>query len=94
MKKYIVSTAPSLVGIAGVSVISNAISFGWYAEGERTGLVLKDHAIILIAAGIGLLAAGYFIRQYASRISALEEQLALLHKNMANQSAHLPLASG
>jgi hypothetical protein len=68
------------VALAGGIAVSQAISFGWYSEGAIVGSVLRNHAVILFVAGIGLLAAGYFMRQSSSRISALEAQLVLLQQ--------------
>jgi hypothetical protein len=80
MKNPLASFPQFFVALAGVIAVSQAISFGWYSEGARMGSVLRVHSEILFAAGLGLLAAGYFIRQSSSRISALEEQLALLQQ--------------
>jgi hypothetical protein len=80
MKNPLVSLPHFFVGLAGCIAVSQAISFGWYSEGAIVGSVLRNHAVILFVAGIGLLAAGYFMRQSSSRISALEQQLALLQQ--------------
>ena len=80
MKNLLASFPYFFVSTAGAIAVSQAISFGWYSEGAGMGSVLKVHSEILIAAGLGLLAAGYFIRQSSSRIAALEAQLALLQK--------------
>lgn len=78
MKKQLASLPHFFVTLAGVIAFSQAISFGWYSDGSAVGSVLRNHAMILSVAGIGLVAAGYFMRQLSARISALEEQLALL----------------
>jgi len=80
MKNPLASFPHFFVALAGGIAVSQAISFGWYSDGSRVDAVLRNHAGILFVAGIGLLAAGYFIRQSSSRISALEVQLALLQQ--------------
>jgi hypothetical protein len=80
MKNLLASFPQFTVATAGCIAVSQAISFGWYSEGARMDSVLRIHSGILFTAGLGLLAAGYFMRQSTSRISALEEQLSLLQK--------------
>ena len=52
MKKLGVMLIPFLVTTAGIVVVSQAISFGWYYEGARVGFILRDHAAILLATGV------------------------------------------
>jgi hypothetical protein len=80
MKKLGVMLIPILVNTAGAVVVSQAVSFGWYYEGAKVGFILRDHAAVLFATGVGLIAAGSFIRHSSARISALEEKVALLQK--------------
>jgi uncharacterized membrane protein YhiD involved in acid resistance len=80
MKNSRGSYAHFFVGLAGVIAISEAISFGWYSEGAIVSSVLRNHALILFTAGVGFLAAGYFMRQSSARISALEQQVAVLQQ--------------
>ena len=80
MKNPLASFPHFFVALAGGIAVSQAMSFGWYSEGARVSSILRNHAMILCVAGIGLLAASYFIRQSTSRISALEDQLAALQQ--------------
>lgn len=70
-----------LVGAAGGVAVSLGASFGWYSEAKTAGSVLSVHSVILVAAGLGLLAAGLFIRRAALRLVELEKQLAKLQQS-------------
>ncbi len=81
MKKHIASFVQIIVALSGGIAVSQAISFGWFSEGKRVDIVLNNHAVILFAAGAGLLAASYFIRHSSMRIAALEQRLSELQTN-------------
>ena len=66
------------VGAAGATVVCLGASYGWYSEAKAAGSVLSVHSVILIAAGVGLLAAGLFVRRTALRLVELEKQLTQL----------------
>tara|TARA_R110002020_G_scaffold26134_1_gene84492 strand:- start:302 stop:553 length:252 start_codon:yes stop_codon:yes gene_type:complete len=75
------SSSQFLIGTAGAIAISLPVSFGWYASGSKMDTVLQNHSIVLFAAGVGLLAASFFIRKLSARISVLEAQLSALNQN-------------
>jgi hypothetical protein len=64
-----------VVGVTGVIAVSQARSFGWPKEGANLDFVVQVHASILIAVGIGLLAASIHIFWSHNRMAALEASI-------------------
>lgn len=80
MKNHIPWLAQLFVGGGGAVVFALAGSFGWQSATAKPESVLGVHSVILIAAGVALLAASLFIRHASSRIAALEKQVAHLRR--------------
>ena len=75
---WIAWTTQFVVAVTGVIIFSQAVSFGRPKEGKNLDFVVQVHACILIAAGIGLLAASIYIFWSHKRMTALETSLSKL----------------